>query len=80
MGPKEQNQHFTELRQKVSIYIQKLVLLKCLSSLDGKHNRFVAKKRKNATKHLPMTEGQIPHSTMLQVAIEIRIQLPQELP
>ena len=46
MGPNEQNPHFTELRQKVGIYIQQIVLLRGLPSLDGKHKLFVSKKRK----------------------------------
>ena len=45
MGPNDQNQHFTELRQEVGIYIQKLVQLIGLPSLDGKHKLFVRKKR-----------------------------------
>ena len=43
----EQNQQFMELRQKVGIYIQKLMLLRGVlsldldeESLDGKHNIF----------------------------------------
>ena len=43
MGPNEQNQHLTELRQKVYIYQQKLVLLIGLQSLDVKHKLFAAK-------------------------------------
>ena len=46
MVPNEQNQHFLELRQKVGIYIQKLVLLTGLPSLDGKNEHFVRKKKK----------------------------------
>ena len=46
MGPNEENQHFTELRQKVGIYTQKIVLLRGLASLDDKHKLFVTKKRK----------------------------------
>ena len=44
MGPNEQNQHFAELRQKMCLYIQVVVLLTCLPSLDGKLERFVTKK------------------------------------
>ena len=44
MGPNEQNQHFTELRQKICVYIHGVVLLTCLPSLDGKLERFVTKK------------------------------------
>ena len=40
MGPNEQNQHFIELRQKVGTYIQKIVLLRGLPSLDGKNEHF----------------------------------------
>ena len=42
----KQDQHFTELKHKVGIYIQKLVLLISLASLDGKHNIFVTKKER----------------------------------
>ena len=44
MVPNEQNQHFAELRQKLCLYIYVVVLLTCLPSLDGKHERFVTKK------------------------------------
>ena len=44
MGPNEQNQHFTELRQNNCLYIHVVVLLTCLPSLDGKLERFVTKK------------------------------------
>ena len=43
MGPNEQN--FTELRQKFIIFIQKVVLLRGLSSLFVKHKRFLGAKR-----------------------------------
>ena len=46
MGPNGQNQHFAELRQKVCLYIHAVVLLRGLSSLDGKNELFVGKKRK----------------------------------
>ena len=44
MGPNEQNQHFAELRQKITVYIHVVVFLTCLLSLDGKLERFVTKK------------------------------------
>ena len=44
MGPNEENQHFEELRQQVCLYIQAVVLLRHLPSLDGKLKRFVTKK------------------------------------
>ena len=50
MGPNEQNQHFSELRQKVCLYIHVVVLLRCLPSLDGKLEHFITKKWK---KQLP---------------------------
>ena len=43
MGPNEQNQHFAQLRQKNCLYIDVIVLLTCLPSLDGKLERFVTK-------------------------------------
>ena len=43
MGPNEQNQHFAELRQMVSLYIHNLVHLSCLPNLDVKHKHFVKK-------------------------------------
>ena len=46
MGPNEQNPHFTELTQNVVIYIQQIVLLRGLPSLDGEHKLSVSKKRK----------------------------------
>ena len=46
MGPNEQNQHFAELRQKVCLYIHTVVLLRGLSSLEGKNEFFVGEKRK----------------------------------
>ena len=46
MGPNEQNQHFTDVRKKVGIHIQNLVLLRGLPSLDGKHKLFVTKRGK----------------------------------
>ena len=45
MGPNEQNQHFAELRQKVCVYIHAVVLLRGLSSLEGKNELLVGKKR-----------------------------------
>ena len=48
MGPNEQNQHFVELRQKVCLYIHTLVLLRGLSSLEGKNKLFVEKKEEKA--------------------------------
>ena len=44
MGPNEQNQHFTELRQKCCLNIYLGVLLTCLPSLDGKFERFLSQK------------------------------------
>ena len=44
MGPNERNQHFAVLRQKVCLSIHKVVLLRCLPSLDDKLEGFVAKK------------------------------------
>ena len=49
MGPNEQDQQFTELRQVytyrcMGLYIQKLVLLRGLLSLDGVHELFVEEK------------------------------------
>ena len=44
MGPNEQNQHFTELRQKVWLYIHVVVLQSNLLGLDGKLQRLVTKK------------------------------------
>ena len=41
MGPNEENQHFVELRQKVCLSIHDLVLLRGLTSLGGKLERFV---------------------------------------
>ena len=38
------NQHFTELRQKVRLYIHAVVLLRGLPSLEGKNKLFVGKK------------------------------------
>ena len=46
IGPKEPNQHFAELRQKVCSYIHVVVLLRGLPSLEGKNDFFVGKKRK----------------------------------
>ena len=46
MGPNGQNQHFAELRQKVSVYIYAVVLLRGLPSFDGINELFVGKKRK----------------------------------
>ena len=46
MGPNGQNQHFAELRQKISLYIHAVVLLRGLPSLEGKNKLFVGKKRK----------------------------------
>ena len=43
MGPNEENHYFAELRQKVCLYIHKVVLLRCLPSLDGRLERFVTK-------------------------------------
>ena len=37
---------FTELRQKVGMYIQMSVILMDVSGLDGNHKLFVTKKRK----------------------------------
>ena len=47
-GSNEQKQHFTELIQKVSTYVQKSVLLRDLPRLDGNHKHFVTTKRKQA--------------------------------
>ena len=55
MGPNEQNQHLTELRQKAGIYVQKLMLQRDLPSLDGKHNLFVTKKEKKWSDRLLLT-------------------------
>ena len=44
MGPNEQNQHFAQLRQNMCLYIHVVVLLTCLSSLDGKLELIVTKK------------------------------------
>ena len=52
MGPNEQNKHFTELRQKVGKYTQKLLLLK---GLGGKHDFFVTKREKNSQPSLGQT-------------------------
>ena len=52
MGPNEQNKHFTELRHKVGMYTQRLLLLKGLPSLDGKHELLVTKKGKEQTAKL----------------------------
>ena len=43
----EQNQHFNELRQKVGMYIQKLVFLRGLQSVDDKHELSVTERGKN---------------------------------
>ena len=47
MGPNEQN--LTELRQKFIIFIQRVVLLRGLSSFFVKHKRFFGKKEKKKT-------------------------------
>ena len=44
MAPYEQDQPFTELRQKVGIYIEKFVL-RGSPSLDSRNKLFVTKKR-----------------------------------
>ena len=43
-GPNEQNQHLTELRQKVGIQLYDIVLLIGLPGLDGKQEIFVTQK------------------------------------
>ena len=52
MGPNEQNQHFAELRQKVCLYIHAAVLLRGLSSLEGKNEIFVGKKDEKAVSQI----------------------------
>ena len=52
MGPNEQNQHFAELRQKVSLYIHVVVLQRGVPSLNGKLARFVTKKMEKAVAKL----------------------------
>ena len=41
--------HFTELRQKVRLYIHDLVLLRGLPSSEGKHELFVKNIRKTVS-------------------------------
>ena len=52
IGHNGQNQHFAELRQKVCSSIHDLVLQSGLPSLDGKLERFVTKKMKEASDRL----------------------------
>ena len=49
MEPNEQNQHFTELRQKVCLYMHALVLQRGLQSLDGKLEKNVCQTRVRQT-------------------------------
>ena len=52
MGPNEQNQHFAELRQKLCLYIHAVVLLRGLSSWEGKNEIFVGKKEEKAVSQI----------------------------
>ena len=56
MGPNEQNQHFAELRHKVCLYINAVVLLRGLPSLNGKNELFVGKKGKKRLAQLGQTD------------------------
>ena len=49
MGTNVQNQHFSESRQKVCLYIHEVVLRRGLQSLGGKLERFVTKTRVRQT-------------------------------
>ena len=52
MGPNEQNRYFAELRQKVSLYIHVVVLLRCLQRLVDTLERFVTRKMEKAVAKL----------------------------
>ena len=47
MGPNEQNQHFAELRHKVSLYINVVVPQGGLQSMNDKLGRFITKNGKS---------------------------------
>ena len=57
----EENPHFTELTQKVGIYVENTVLQRGLQSLDGKRKLFVTTKKKIGQPSL----GQTDYNTMV---------------
>ena len=71
MGPIEQNQHFTELRQQVSIYMQNLVLLRGFPCLEGNHKLFATRKRKNGQPGLGQTDYNI-NNQVVDSGLEIK--------
>ena len=73
MGPNEQNQHFAELRWKNCLYIHVVVLLTCLSSLDGKLERFVTKKWQKWLPNSSQTDYSIQWQCLGQLAVKCSI-------
>ena len=57
---------FAELRQKVRLYIHDLVHLRCLPSLDVKHELFVTKKRKKRSANLWPDRGNTGSTSILK--------------